>query len=89
MDIFSVEQKERLRREEAAARLHALADMLARHNDIEFERGGMRFTVSVPDEVEPQDRAGDRVRRARAGDRADLVTPPAPLRAHWRPSSLR
>lgn len=51
MDIFSVEQKERLRREEAAARLHALADMLARHNDIEFERGGMRFTVNVPDEV--------------------------------------
>ncbi|HKG03983.1 MAG TPA: amphi-Trp domain-containing protein [Conexibacter sp.] len=51
MDIFSVEQKERLRREEAAARLHRLADMLARHNDIEFERGGMRFTVTVPDEV--------------------------------------
>jgi amphi-Trp domain-containing protein len=51
MDIFSVEQKERLGREEAAARLRDLADMLARHNDIEFERGGMRFTVSVPDEV--------------------------------------
>lgn len=51
MDIFSVEQKERLRREEAAARLHALADMLARHNDIEFERGGLRFNVHVPDEV--------------------------------------
>ena len=52
MDIFEVEQKERLGREEAAARLHHLADMLARHNDIEFERGGMRFTVHVPDEVE-------------------------------------
>lgn len=51
MDIFSVEQKERLTREEAAARLHRLADMLARHNDIEFERGGMRFNVTVPDEV--------------------------------------
>ncbi|ADB49322.1 amphi-Trp domain-containing protein [Conexibacter woesei] len=51
MDIFSVEQKERLRREEAAARLHRLADMLARHNDIEFERGGLRFNVRVPDEV--------------------------------------
>jgi amphi-Trp domain-containing protein len=23
-----------------------------RHNDIEFERGGMRFTVSVPDELD-------------------------------------
>jgi amphi-Trp domain-containing protein len=51
MDIFEVEQKERLSREEVAARLRNLADMLARHNDIEFERGGMRFKVNVPDEV--------------------------------------
>jgi len=52
MDIFEVEQRERLSREEVAARLHTLADMLARHNDIEFDRGGMRFTVRVPDEIE-------------------------------------
>ena len=52
MDIFEVEQKETVSREEVAARLRSLADMLARHNDIEFERGGMRFTVPVPDEVE-------------------------------------
>ena len=52
MDIFEIEQKERLSREEVATRLRALADMLARHNDIEFQRGGMRFTVHVPDEVE-------------------------------------
>jgi len=52
MDIFEVETTETVNREEAAARLHALADMLARHNDVEFERGGMRFTVHVPDEVE-------------------------------------
>jgi amphi-Trp domain-containing protein len=52
MDIFKVEQKERVSREEVAARLRTLADMLARHNDIEFQRGGMRFTVHVPDEVE-------------------------------------
>jgi amphi-Trp domain-containing protein len=51
MDIFEVEQKERLTREEVAARLRNLADMLARHNDIEFERGGMKFTVKVPDEL--------------------------------------
>jgi amphi-Trp domain-containing protein len=51
MDILSVEQKETLGREEVAARLHKLADMLARQNEIEFERGGMRFTVNVPDEV--------------------------------------
>ena len=52
MDILEIEQKERLSREEVAARLHHLADMLARHNDIEFERGGMRFTVHVADEVQ-------------------------------------
>ena len=52
MDIFEVEQTERLSREEVAARLRNLADMLARHNDIEFDRGGMRFTVRVPDEIE-------------------------------------
>jgi amphi-Trp domain-containing protein len=51
MDIFEVERKERLGREEVAARLRNLADMLARHNDIEFDRGGMRFKVHVPDQV--------------------------------------
>jgi amphi-Trp domain-containing protein len=51
MDIFEVEQKETLSREEVAERLRKLADMLARHNDIEFERGGMSFKVHVPDEV--------------------------------------
>ena len=52
MDIFEVEQKERVSREEVAARLRTLADMLSRQNDIEFQRGGMSFTVRVPDEVE-------------------------------------
>ena len=52
MDIFEVEVKERVSREEVAARLRRLADMLARHNDLEFERGGMRFTVPVPAELE-------------------------------------
>ena len=52
MDIFEVEIKERLGREEVAARLRDLADMLARHNDVEFERGGMRFKVHVPDELD-------------------------------------
>ncbi len=51
MDIFEMEQKERLGREEVAARLHRLADMLARNNDIEFDRGSMHFVVHVPDEV--------------------------------------
>jgi amphi-Trp domain-containing protein len=51
MDLIEITEKERLSREDAAARLHALADMLAKHNDVEFERGGMRFKVHVPDEV--------------------------------------
>jgi amphi-Trp domain-containing protein len=42
MEILEVTQKERL----------SLADMLARHNDIEFQRGGVRFTVHVPDQLE-------------------------------------
>jgi amphi-Trp domain-containing protein len=52
MDILEIEQKETLPREEVAERLRALADALARHNDVEFERGGMHFTVKVPDEVQ-------------------------------------
>lgn len=52
VDIFEVKEKERVSREEAAARLRAIADMLAQHNDVEFERAGMRFTVHVPDELD-------------------------------------
>ena len=52
MDLIEITEKERLSREDAAARLRDLADMLARHNDVEFERGGMRFKVHVPDEVD-------------------------------------
>ena len=51
MDLIEISEKERLSREEAAARLHALADALSRHNEVEFERGGLRFKVHVPDEV--------------------------------------
>jgi amphi-Trp domain-containing protein len=52
VDLIEISEKERLSREEAAARLRALADALARHNEVEFERGGLRFKVHVPDEVE-------------------------------------
>lgn len=51
MDILEIEQKETLSREEAAARLKAFAETLARNNDLEFERGGMQIKVHVPDEV--------------------------------------
>ena len=52
MDLLEITEKENLSREDAAARLRALADALARHNEVEFDRGGLRFTVHVPDEVE-------------------------------------
>ena len=51
MNLLEIEQTETLRREEVARRLHALADALARHNEIEFDRGGAHFRLKVPDEV--------------------------------------
>jgi amphi-Trp domain-containing protein len=51
MDLFEIDDTQRLRREDAAARLHALANALARNNAVEFQRGGHRITVRVPDEV--------------------------------------
>jgi amphi-Trp domain-containing protein len=51
VDLIEIESKERMTREQAAARLHELADHLARHNDVEFERGGAKFRVRVPDEI--------------------------------------
>jgi amphi-Trp domain-containing protein len=52
MSLLELQEKRRLRREEAAARLRLLADALASNNEVEFERGGLSFTVHVPDEVD-------------------------------------
>ena len=51
MDMFEIDETKKMRREEAATRLHALADALARNNVVEFEKEGRRITVRVPDEV--------------------------------------
>jgi amphi-Trp domain-containing protein len=51
-ELIEVTEKQTMSREAAAARLRALADQLARHNQVAFVRGGMRFTAAVPDEVE-------------------------------------
>ena len=51
MDLFDIDETQRLRREEVAARLHTLADALARNNTVELERAGKLITVRVPDEV--------------------------------------
>lgn len=52
MDLLEIEDTRRLRREDAAAWLRQLADSLARHNEVEFVRDGLRFRVAVPDELE-------------------------------------
>jgi amphi-Trp domain-containing protein len=77
VDLIEISEKERLSREEAAARLRALADALARHNEVEFERGGLRFKVHVPDEVEfkLEIEVGDDEARARGRDQ--VVTEPS------------
>ncbi|MBD3944720.1 amphi-Trp domain-containing protein [Nocardioides ganghwensis] len=51
MDLFEMDETRTMTREEAATRLRDLADSLARHNSVEFTRGGGRVTVAVPDEV--------------------------------------
>jgi len=52
MGLGEISESRRVGREEAAARLRALADALARHNEVEFDREGLKFKVHVPDEVE-------------------------------------
>lgn len=51
-ELLEVTEKQVLRREEAAARLRSIADQLSRHNQIAFEREGIRYTAKVPDQVE-------------------------------------
>ena len=51
MSLFEIDNTQKLSREDAANKLRELADALARHNSVEFERGGQRITVSIPDEV--------------------------------------
>jgi amphi-Trp domain-containing protein len=50
-ELIELSEREILSREAAAARLHQLADQLARHNQVEFVREGTRYSVAVPDEV--------------------------------------
>ena len=51
MDLFDIDDAQRMSREEAAAKLHALADALAKNNSVEFDRAGRRITVHIPDQV--------------------------------------
>jgi amphi-Trp domain-containing protein len=51
-DLIEVTEKQTMSREAAAARLQQLAGQIARHNQIEFVRDGVRYSVTIPDEVE-------------------------------------
>jgi amphi-Trp domain-containing protein len=51
MDLVELKEKSTLSREEAAARLHAIADELASNNDLVIERDDLRFVAHVPDQV--------------------------------------
>ena len=51
MDLFDIDDTHRMSREEAAARLHALADDMAKNNSVEFSRAGRLITVRIPDQV--------------------------------------
>jgi amphi-Trp domain-containing protein len=49
--LMELKDKTTLSREEAAARLHAIADELASGNGVVIERETMRFVAHVPDQV--------------------------------------
>jgi amphi-Trp domain-containing protein len=51
-ELLEVSEKQTMSREAAAVRLRALADQLARHNQVEFVREGIKFSAKVPSEVE-------------------------------------
>lgn len=51
MELLEHESERRMSREEAAKVLRALADELARNNNVSFVREGLRYTVDVPSEV--------------------------------------
>jgi len=51
MELLEIENERTLSREEAAAWLRDLADQLARNNQLQFRKEGLKYTVRVPDEV--------------------------------------
>jgi amphi-Trp domain-containing protein len=51
VELVELREKTTLSREEAAARLHAIADELAANNNVEIERGDLRFVAYIPDQV--------------------------------------
>jgi amphi-Trp domain-containing protein len=53
MESFEVEKRDRVSRGEAATRLRRIANLLSGEDEeVEFERGEMKFKLAVPDELE-------------------------------------
>ncbi len=51
MELLEIENERTLSREEAAAWLRSLADELARNNQLQLRKEGLKYTVRVPDEL--------------------------------------
>jgi amphi-Trp domain-containing protein len=52
VELFEVQKQETVSRKEIATRLRRLANMLSSDDEeIGFERGGMQFSVHVPEQV--------------------------------------
>jgi amphi-Trp domain-containing protein len=51
MDLVELKEKSTVSREDAAARLRAIADELASNNDLVIEKENLRFAAHVPDQV--------------------------------------
>ncbi|MBS1679639.1 MAG: amphi-Trp domain-containing protein [Actinobacteria bacterium] len=53
MSNFEVEKREIISRDEAATRLRRIANLLSGSGEeVNFERGEMKFKLSIPDEVQ-------------------------------------
>jgi amphi-Trp domain-containing protein len=51
VELVELKEKVTMSREDAAARLHAIADELGANNDVVIEREHIRFVAHVPDQV--------------------------------------
>lgn len=53
MESFEVEKRETISRVEAATRLRRIANLLSGEGEeVDFERGEMKFKLTVPEQVE-------------------------------------
>jgi amphi-Trp domain-containing protein len=51
-ELLEITEKQKMSREDAAARLRAVADQISRHNQVQFVKNGMTFTAKIPAEVD-------------------------------------